>query len=97
MPRFVIYGSAGMLLLALAPMPYGYYTLLRLVATGVFIWAAMITSERRLQALPWVFSVLALLFNPLVKVPLSREVWALVDLGSAVLMLAAQRSLVQRS
>jgi hypothetical protein len=92
MPTFAISGATGLLLLALAPMPYGFYTLLRHIAA-----AAVMTSQRRQQSLPWLFGFLALLFNPIVKIPLSREVWTVVDFGSAVLLLAAKRSLTQRA
>ncbi|GAG75103.1 unnamed protein product [marine sediment metagenome] len=46
MPVFVIYITSAMLLIAVAPLPYGYYTLLRLVVTGVFAWAGYITYKR---------------------------------------------------
>lgn len=80
-----------MLLIALAPLPYGYYTLLRLVATAVFIWAALVSYQRQATLLPWLFALMALLFNPVFKVYLPREVWMFIDLGAAVLLLVTRR------
>lgn len=87
MPVIVIYIAATVLFIAAAPMPYGYYTLVRLVATAVFVWAAFVAYERNNQVLPWVFGLLALLFNPIIKVHLPKELWALVDIGAGVLLL----------
>ncbi|CAC5851372.1 hypothetical protein [uncultured Gammaproteobacteria bacterium] len=47
MPITVIYIVAAMLFLGAAPLPYGYYMLLRLAATGVFIWAAIVAHKKR--------------------------------------------------
>ena len=55
MPTPLIYIAAGLLFLAAAPLPYGFYMLLRLVATVVFIWAAIASSERKHSSLPWIF------------------------------------------
>lgn len=95
MPVAVIYIASAMLFIGAAPLPYGYYMLLRLVATGVFIWAALIAYERKNASLPWVYGVLALLFNPLIKIHLPKELWAVVDVGSGVLLLAT-KSVIQK-
>ncbi len=96
MPVAVIYITAAMLFIGAAPLPYGYYMLLRLVATGVFIWAAFIAYERNNEALPWVYGILALLFNPLIKIHLPKELWAVVDVGSGVLLLATKSAIQEK-
>ena len=95
MPVSVIYIAAAMLFVGAAPLPYGYYMLLRLVATGVFIWAAIVAYDRKSEILPWVYGVLAVVFNPLIKVHLPKELWAVVDVGSGVLLLAT-KSVIQK-
>jgi hypothetical protein len=94
-PAAVLYIAVAMLLIALAPLPYGYYTLLRLVATAVFIWAALVSYQRKSALLPWVFAVMALLFNPVFKVYLPREAWMFIDLGAAALLLVTRRHLTE--
>lgn len=87
MPIIVIYIAAAMLFIGVAPLPYGYYMLLRLVATIVFAWAAYVTYEREEEVLPWILGVIALLFNPLIPIHLPKEVWMAVDLGAGIFLL----------
>lgn len=75
---------AGMLLVALLHLPYGYYTLLRLV---VCLAAAIIAYQSWPKHAPWsvAFAIVALLFNPLIIVALDRETWAPIDAAVAAL------------
>lgn len=77
---------AGMLLGALLHLPYGYYTLLRLV---VCLTAAIIAFQSwpKHQAWAIAFGVVALLFNPLIIVALDRETWAPIDVAVAAMYL----------
>lgn len=93
MPLVVIYIAAGMLIVAVAPLPYGYYMLLRLVATGVFAWSAYVAYERQYQVLPWVLVLLAVLFNPVIKIHLPREMWAAIDIGAGIFLVAISSKL----
>lgn len=91
MPQPVIYIACALLALGAAPLPYGYYTLLRFVACAVFAFAAYVSFTRRARVLPYVFGGLALLFNPLIKVHLPKEVWVAVDIASAVFLLVNRK------
>lgn len=86
MPIAVIYIAVGLLFLGASPMPYGYYMLLRLVAFCVFSWAAFVAHKNKHETLPWVYGVLALLFNPIIKIYLPKELWASVDIASGVFL-----------
>ena len=67
--------ASAMLLLALAPLPYGYYTLLRLVVCGVGAYGASLAYGLGKQGWVLILGLIALLFNPLVPVHLeSRNV-----------------------
>jgi hypothetical protein len=87
MPLAVIYIASGMLLLGIMPWPYGYYMLLRLVACGVFSWAAYISLKRSGDVLPWVFIVLAIVFNPIIKIHFPKEIWVVIDFCSGILLI----------
>lgn len=78
---------AGMLVLALLQLPYGYYTLLRLV---VCLTAAIVAFQSwpKHQAWAIAFGLVALLFNPLVIVSLDRETWAPIDVAVATMYLS---------
>ena len=96
MPRLVIYATAAMLLLGAAPMPYGYYTLLRLVGCIVFAVATFAALARRYATLPWVYGLMALVFNPVFKLHFPKELWALIDVAAAVLLFATAKSIASR-
>lgn len=91
MPVPLIYGAAALLALAVLPLPYGYYQLLRLVATGVFVWAAVIAFKRGRAGHGFGFAVLTLLFNPVLPVYLSKAIWMPIDLGAAVALVVSRR------
>lgn len=79
---------AAVLLLCLAPMPYGYYTLVRFLATVVFGIYAYRCYMAKKEAMTWVFVTLALLFQPFAKVALGREIWNIVDVIIAIGLIA---------
>lgn len=88
MPKIVIHIAIGFLLLGILPFPYGYYILLRLIAFGVFAWAAYITFEKQEVVLPWVFVILALVFNPIIQIHFPKEIWAIIDFSSGLFLVA---------
>tara|TARA_R110002051_G_C8724521_1_gene497149 strand:- start:1206 stop:1532 length:327 start_codon:yes stop_codon:yes gene_type:complete len=78
-----IVGAA--LLIAVLPMPYGYYQLLRI---GTFITFAALaydahTSCRGPYYWLWLLG-LALLYNPVVPIHFERELWAVLNVLAAV-------------
>ena len=68
-----------LLLLCLAPMPYGYYQLVRFIAAVVFIVLAWHNYNTKEVCLTVVFGSLALLFQPFIKIALGRTMWNIVD------------------
>ncbi len=75
-----------LLLVGVADMPIGYYTLLRIVVT--IGSAAVIVEEMEKGITPWIlaFGLLAILFNPIIPVYLNdKQAWMPIDLIGAVL------------
>ena len=70
---------AALLLFCLAPMPYGYYQLVRLVAMVLFAVFAYNYWRNDQQPLTLVFITLVLLFQPFMKIALGRAMWNIVD------------------
>lgn len=93
LPIPVIYGAAALLAVAVLPLPYGYYQLLRLVATGVFAWAAIVAFRRGRAGHGFGFAVLALLFNPVTPVYLSKVLWTPIDLGAALALVLSKEAI----
>jgi hypothetical protein len=98
MPIAVIYIAAGLLFLGAAHdlLPYGYFTFLRIVSTVVFIWAFLVSLHGNRSFLPWIYLLLAITFNPIVKVPLPSELWMFVDIAAGSLLLFIHKNIKQQ-
>ncbi len=70
---------AVLLLLCLAPMPYGFYQLVRFIAMVIFAVLAYIYWIKDSKPLAVTFGALALLFQPFLKIVLGRVMWNIVD------------------
>lgn len=70
-----------MLLWALNPSnPYGYYILLRWVSCGIFAYIASRALEHKKQGWVWVLGMTALVYNPIFRVHLNRELWSIINI-----------------
>jgi len=70
---------AALLFLCLANMPYGYYQFVRFAALVGFAVLAYQANQQGRQTEMVIFAALALLFQPLFKIALGREMWNIVD------------------
>lgn len=71
-------------LIALAPMPYGYYTLLKIAVTSCAAITAYLkyqNSERSI--LLWTCVIVAILFNPIIPIHLPKEIWIFFNVAVA--------------
>ena len=75
---------AALLLLCLAPMPYGYYQFIRFASTIVFAVMAYHYYGKKQETLVIMFIALAILFQPFYKIALGRTMWNVVDVVVAV-------------
>lgn len=84
-----------MLLWALNPdNPYGYYILLHWVLCGAFIYLAFQALEREKEGWVWVLGITALVYNPIIRIHLNREMWSIINvitIGIAVLSIFVLR------
>lgn len=83
-PAFVI--IAVLSLIALFPLPYGYYMFLRIAVTlgsGAAIYYGF--KQERVPSWAWASIVTAILFNPIIPIHLTREIWMIFNIASAVL------------
>ena len=77
---------AAILLVCLAPMPYGYYTFVRFVSMVSFGVMAYRYYAQHKTALTITFASLALLFQLFIKIALGRTMWNIVDVIVALLL-----------
>ena len=74
------------LLLCLLPMPYGFYTLIRIFSMVFFGFLALDYYGRKNEKMAITFGALAVVFQPFIKIVLGREVWNMVDVIVAALL-----------
>jgi hypothetical protein len=68
-----------LLLLCLVDMPYGYYQFVRFVSCIAFAYFAYDANEKEEKTTAIIYLVLAILFQPFLKISLGRELWNIVD------------------
>lgn len=86
--KYIYVVLSVLLLLCLAPFPYGYYMLVRFVAMIVFAVSAYHYYGKGQHTFTIVFGALALLFQPFVKIVLGRTMWNIVDVLVALWLLS---------
>lgn len=89
-PRWVWLIPAALLIIAPFDLPYGYYTVLRIVVCGFAVAVFSQTWENNAPTRPWplAFVGIAILFNPLVPAHLDRGTWLYLDIGAAIAIVA---------
>lgn len=77
--------AAIMLIIAIAPLAYAYYELLRwIVCCGAVFIAVMTYRWNKIWA-TCLFGLIAVLFNPLSPIHLTKQIWQPIDLTCALL------------
>ena len=88
--RLVWIVPAILLVAAIAQLPYGYYTFVRIVTCGCAALLAVVGFRERPSSQAWsiVHSLIAVLFNPILPIHLNRSAWFFLDLGTAGVFIA---------
>ena len=80
MDKKLIYIAAAVLcIIAVFPLPYGYYTFLRISVSIVGCIAAFDLVNKG-NPLWVIFAGIVILFNPFIPIHLSRDLWFFIDL-----------------
>lgn len=86
--RYLLLICTGLLLLALADLPIGYYTFLRIVVTIGAIGIIINELQDSLSFWVIIFGIIAILFNPLLPIYLNdKSAWMPIDIICAILFL----------
>lgn len=89
--KYFIILNIFMLLVAIAEWPYGYFTLLKWITCITSIFVTFQAFEKNIDWAKVVFIVIAILFNPLAPIYLSRSTWIPLDIITAILFIFAIR------
>jgi hypothetical protein len=89
LPLALWIAAAIVLVVAVFPLPYGYYTFARIAtcfACGILAWTCFV-SQPSAPAWGVVLLGISILFNPLIPIYLKRQTWFWLDLASAAVIL----------
>ncbi len=84
MEKLIKLGLAVILLTCLFDMPYGYFQFVRFISLVGFGILAFNANQKGEQIEQIIFIVLAILFQPLIKISLGRTIWNVVDVVVAI-------------
>lgn len=70
-------------------LPYEFFTLLRFIVCVSTAYVAWMAHKDGQENWTWILGAVALLFNPLLPIYLTREIWVVIDSATAVLLLVA--------
>lgn len=79
--------GALILLLCIFPFPYGFYTIVRVTTTIICGYLAFTYYNQNKKELAIFFTIIAVLFQPMIKFTLGREMWLVVDIIVAIVLL----------
>ena len=91
--------SIVMLFLAISHMPHNYYYLVRFVVCGSSLYVFYCIQKLGKQGWIWTILLIALLFNPVIPIPLRKAAWSMIDFSTAlffIIFLVSNRSLIKR-
>lgn len=75
-----------LLVIALLPLPGGFYTLVRIITTIGAVVAAVQNSKDGINIWGILFGILAVLFNPVIPVYLhDKGAWSLIDIIAIII------------
>jgi hypothetical protein len=82
--------AIALLFIATERVPYGYYTITRIFVCGLGACFAYVGWEGGLVSRAWstIFGLIAVLFNPIIPIYLSRGTWYGIDICVAIIFAA---------
>lgn len=86
-----------MLFLALGQWPYGYFILLRWVVAAGAIIVALNAFDKNIDWAKVVFIFIAILFNPIAPIHLSRESWIPIDVVVGAIFIFAYFKIIGKN
>lgn len=76
--------SIVMLFIGIFNVPYGYYTLLRIIIFLTSSYLAFFAFQNQKRAWGWIFCFCLILFNPFIPIHFNKGTWAGIDFVVAI-------------
>lgn len=65
------------------PLPYGFYTLNRIITAFFSVIGAILAWDKK-RFLSYAFIFAAVLFNPVIPIHLTRDTWQIIDIVAVI-------------
>jgi len=89
LPKFLLIAAVVLFVAVIPVWPYGYYTFMRFLVCCVSAYVAFkLNNIKRLKLHVVPLVAIAMLFNPLIPVHLSRNIWLPIDIGTGLYFIA---------
>lgn len=81
------------MVIGLLPMPYGFYSLSRIVVCACSVYFAFQLFKKEDMTFVWVFGFLAVLYNPIIPVHLyDKEIWIVINIVTGIIFFGKKSS-----
>jgi hypothetical protein len=95
--KWLLLICAVMLILGIADLPIGYYTLLRIVVTIGALLVVITEFENGLNFWVITFGLIAIIFNPIIPIYLNeKSAWMPIDIISGIIFVIKSFTLKQK-
>jgi hypothetical protein len=88
-PIIVKIGLSILLFICLIDLPYGYYQFVRFAAMAGLAYLTYDNFSNGNKSFAFIFIALAILFQPIIKISLGRELWNVVDVVVGVFLIVS--------
>ncbi len=86
-PTGIRIANIAMLILAIPPLlPYGYYTLLRIITCGVTALLGYLLFKANNTGWAVCFMLFAVVYNPILPFHLGKGIWVLLNIATIVIL-----------
>lgn len=92
MEKVIKIGLSILFILCLTDMPYGYFQFVRFCGMIGFGILASIEKEKGNKEMMYFYGASAILINPIFKISLGRELWNVIDVIWAIILLGSMFS-----
>ncbi len=90
--NFIWYFPALLLIIAIFPLPLGYYQVLRLIIVSLSLWLAYRNYNKN-TTISIIYITLSILFNPFHQFNLGKSIWIWIDIAAAIVFLIDSNSI----
>lgn len=88
--KWVWFAPVIALAIAVLPLPYGYYVVLRWFISGVALllaWKEWEIGQNEFSYYIWIFGAITILYNPIIPIHLFKMLWVFINIGTAAIFL----------